>query len=605
MNNLELGFKAHQEGQLQKAQQYYLKHLSGVKNDANALQLLGLINSALGDIDTAIVNMKRSLSINSAQPNVFNNLGVCQKKKGLFFDAKDSFERAIDLKVDYLDPYKNLIRLLLDTGYYTAAKSTLEQADSTFPNDIAITKLNADYNQSIENYSTAISLYETLLVKQPDSVPFKHSLALSLRMAGQPSRALELYNELEQTGLSQFQFFHNKANTLSDLGHLQAAVDYYRKAIEVNPAYVDSHLNLNDLLWELGDNHAFLKSYQEAFTKVGISSPLGFSYTSTLLRVSQFQAALNFLDHLPAESKNHYQYFDFSGRALKGLGKEGEAIEAQARVLTFDNVPSELLLNFAETLIQAKQYQRAEEVIENVLRSEPESMHGWALLGVAWQLTGDPREAILNDYDNLVREYAIEIPEGYDDIEQFCRELNGYLATLHTANRQPLHQTLKGGTQSRGNLFDDSNPIIKTLIDQFKKCITDYIQKTEPLIGRLPIIKSSESFHFSGSWSVRLKGEGIHTQHIHPMGWLSSAFYVQLPPSVEDDKTMQGWLKFGEPNFELPNSLSAKKHVQPVVGKLVLFQSYMWHGTNPFNSDNTRTTIAFDVAPGEDPNHQL
>ena len=45
MNNLELGFKAHQAGQLQSAQQYYLQHLLEVKDDPTALQLLGLINS--------------------------------------------------------------------------------------------------------------------------------------------------------------------------------------------------------------------------------------------------------------------------------------------------------------------------------------------------------------------------------------------------------------------------------------------------------------------------------------------------------------------------------------------------------------------------------
>jgi hypothetical protein len=37
--------------------------------------------------------------------------------------------------------------------------------------------------------------------------------------------------------------------------------------------------------------------------------------------------------------------------------------------------------------------------------------------------------------------------------------------------------------------------------------------------------------------------------------------------------------------------------VQPRVGTLVLFPSYMWHGTVPFRSTQARTTIAFDVVP--------
>jgi hypothetical protein len=29
----------------------------------------------------------------------------------------------------------------------------------------------------------------------------------------------------------------------------------------------------------------------------------------------------------------------------------------------------------------------------------------------------------------------------------------------------------------------------------------------------------------------------------------------------------------------------------------VLFPSYMWHGTTPFTTDETRMTVAFDLVP--------
>ena len=44
-------------------------------------------------------------------------------------------------------------------------------------------------------------------------------------------------------------------------------------------------------------------------------------------------------------------------------------------------------------------------------------------------------------------------------------------------------------------------------------------------------------------------------------------------------------------------TILAQKYIKPAIGKLVLFRSYMWHGTNPFESDSTRTTVAFDVVP--------
>jgi hypothetical protein len=35
--------------------------------------------------------------------------------------------------------------------------------------------------------------------------------------------------------------------------------------------------------------------------------------------------------------------------------------------------------------------------------------------------------------------------------------------------------------------------------------------------------------------------------------------------------------------------------VQPRAGRLVLFPSYMWHGTSPIHGPVPRTTIAFDA----------
>jgi hypothetical protein len=56
-----------------------------------------------------------------------------------------------------------------------------------------------------------------------------------------------------------------------------------------------------------------------------------------------------------------------------------------------------------------------------------------------------------------------------------------------------------------------------------------------------------------------------------------------------------GWLKFGEPDIDL--GLPQHHAVQPRPGRLVLFPSYFWHGTVPFEDTAPRLTVAFDVRP--------
>jgi hypothetical protein len=66
---------------------------------------------------------------------------------------------------------------------------------------------------------------------------------------------------------------------------------------------------------------------------------------------------------------------------------------------------------------------------------------------------------------------------------------------------------------------------------------------------------------------------------------------------VENTSTQEGWIKFGEPGYDVGLKDPVRRTVQPRVGRLVLFPSYTWHGTIPFHAPQDRTTIAFDAVP--------
>ena len=118
------------------------------------------------------------------------------------------------------------------------------------------------------------------------------------------------------------------------------------------------------------------------------------------------------------------------------------------------------------------------------------------------------------------------------------------------------------------------------------------IDESHPLFRR-----RRNDFQYSASWSSRLRDCGFHTNHVHPKGWISSAYYVALPDAVENEQAKEGWIKFGEPNLPFGVADAVRRAIRPRAGTLVLFPSYMWHGTVPFHSKESRTTIAFDATP--------
>ena len=109
--------------------------------------------------------------------------------------------------------------------------------------------------------------------------------------------------------------------------------------------------------------------------------------------------------------------------------------------------------------------------------------------------------------------------------------------------------------------------------------------------------RNTFDYRIQGAWSVRLRPNGFHRDHFHAEGWLSSAFYVETPETALGTDEKQGWIRFGQPPFRTEPPLPAEHYVRPKPGRLVLFPSYMWHGTNAIHGAETRTTIAFDAVP--------
>jgi len=70
-----------------------------------------------------------------------------------------------------------------------------------------------------------------------------------------------------------------------------------------------------------------------------------------------------------------------------------------------------------------------------------------------------------------------------------------------------------------------------------------------------------------------------------------------VPAETASGEGKAGWLKFGEPPFKTQPELVPQKWVQPKPGLLVLFPSYLWHGTEPIGEGSERITAPFDVVP--------
>lgn len=241
-------------------------------------------------------------------------------------------------------------------------------------------------------------------------------------------------------------------------------------------------------------------------------------------------------------------------------------------------------------LIACGQADVAAPRLERSLAADPGNQHARALLLTAWRMTADPRALTADDYHRMVRVFPLG--DGPDRTAWLARTATA-LRRLHSFRSHPFQQSVLNGAQSRIDPRAAGDADIDRLFGALVAPVQRYIDEVNPpwrggAAGR--------DWRISGAWSVKLTAGGRHADHVHPRAWISSAVYIETPSQV-DAGGREGWLRFGAARIGAAFSLPGEHWVRPEPGSLVLFPSFLWHGTEPFAGAGERLTVAFDVAP--------
>jgi uncharacterized protein (TIGR02466 family) len=588
---------AHEDGRLDAAYPLYRRFVDENPRHPTALQLLGLLHSQRGELETAIELMRQSLREFPQQAEVANNLGNALSRSGRLDEAIESYSQAVTLQPRYTDAWRNLGLSQLENKRFDEADRSFRRCLGIDPRDAAAWLCIGNLHKQQNRFEEAIQSYERALALRPDYAEAHHNLGVCLRIRQRPREALAHYQSAQSLGLERAELHQNRGSALVELGDVGSAIDAYRAAIERDPGDLVSHRSLNSLLWQQEQDDDYLESYRKALDEHPAAVPLQLAYAMSLNQMGAFGEAEQALLRALGHSRQSSELVSLLAYTLEGQGRWDEALKLHGAAVNMPGSDPNQRISFARALLARRRPDEALHQAKLGAMHMPNNQRALAYLGLCWRMLGDEREAILNDYDNLVRVFDIPVPASFANAAEFNERLNEVLDGLHIGKRHPPEQTLRGGTQTGGNLLDRQEREIRALVDSLRQCVDDYVRHLPHHPEHPMLARRSDSFGFSASWSVRLRPSGYHTMHTHPLGWISSAYYVQVPPEIEGTDAAGGGLKFGEPDIDIGEHGTARRHIQPAVGRLVLFPSYMWHGTVPFESDQPRTTVAFDVVP--------
>ncbi len=590
-------------GRFQEGVRLCRQVLSYAPNEPNALYMMGVAAAQLGDANGTRAAFDAALKITPNRVDLLMNYGNFLRETGASERALQLLQRASEFAPTIAGVWQSLSSTQFRLERFAEALESAEKLVNLSPNDEAAWEFAAGAAQRLGDHKRAVQLIQSGLTKLPESARLHYALGQLSREQGDFTVANKAYERAHELGFNSAELFRNNAEALLEIGRPLDAAAFALDGVGLYPSNIELHQSATRLHVESkapGDpvDH-LIRAARTQITNAALwETAIGF-----LKFLDREQDALDLLaEALRSVDQVTPRLLSLEAIAIADDGNSAEMKAAFEQILV--KFPNDMSTRFdyGIQLLKFSEPQRANQLFDEVLRENPLDQMALGFKSTALRLMGDNRLNDLVDHEAMVFKVDVPEPDGYASRAEYFAEVAGVLESLHHTHAHPIDQSVRGGTQTNGFLFRIAHPVIKQLEQRIRLAVAEALHRfpsnsKHPFWRRHVAGTQATDIIFSGAWSVRLSAQGFHTNHMHPKGWISSALYIAVPDEVSGATDDAGYIQFGAPEDKLGLDLPPIRTVKPEVGSLVLFPSYMWHGTIPFSSEQPRITVAFDIVP--------
>jgi len=329
-----------------------------------AIEKLLMAYEAIGQLSTAINLLEQRIKTKPRSAD-YNTLGIHYYNKGEVDMAIDSFKSAVALN-----------------PYHKASKHNLHQLFR----EKALRSLKA------EDFETATKMFEKIIQLNPMDSTTYMLMGEGYARAGHYKNAIDYYQKalkinpvsrITKRGLAQS--YNNYGVTLRNSKKWDDAIAAYHKALEIHPAFHIARSNLSDAFWQKANTlrnngqvdeaiNAYLELQKLQPKDTQISSLLGELYLKKrnyAAAVTEFHKVYLSKPDDPQARHNLIAAYHQSAQHLIDRKDFGSAIELLQKAVIIAPTETNIRLSLAHAYQSIGEYESAQTELNHVIKSDP------------------------------------------------------------------------------------------------------------------------------------------------------------------------------------------------------------------------------------------
>lgn len=437
-------------------------------------------------------------------------------------------------------------------------------------------------------------LFRSVLEAQPDQPDALRYLGLASLQAGAYTEAAKSFQHTVDLGVGGADVHDFLGSALLALGQVEKALVAFRSALELQPDLARAWNGMGLAHEKLGDHEEAARSFQRAVALDDAYADAANNLGNAMQILRRNEEALSAYRKAASLVPRSAKVSSNIGDMLKLLGDLPASVVSYQRALA--NESDNVLIRYRLAAAQFQQG-RSSDALDSVNRCLMHDERSQLALSLKWAILHDLHRADeageLVDYERFVKVMTLSPPEPYESVAAFHDEFEDYIRKHDSLEWNPFGASTRGGLHSANLLANPEGPVL-VLESMLRRAVEDFRDElpTEP---RHPFLGHKTKQTRLVMQANILDEGGYLDSHVHPAAWLSGAYYVRVP-AVEGDDAHGGSIEFGALPEEFRRKIDLPTHrVRPVEGTLVLFPSYFFHGTVPFESNTSRISVGVDV----------